>query len=580
VLKINRRSLLTSALGATAAVLCARPAYWDTRAGSIQQSIEDAYRAKRGSISIPAGTYRIPAMASAGSHLSFHDLANFEIDARGVHFVFTDVTRGGIEFVNCRNVRLHGATVSYEIPPFTQGTVESIAPDRTWFTLRIDTGYPANFDDARYFPSAPMGCSFDAKTRRLKSGVYDISAAKVERLDGSLFRLYGKGPVSVGDLAAFRGSGHHNITLIDCGQMDIRDVTIYNSGMFGVLESGGEGRNHYSVTIKRGPPPSGAKTDPLYSTSADGFHSARVRNGPTLDNCSFEGMPDDGIAIHGVYSLVLKAAGDRLVINKSSYRAGDPLLLFDVAGSPAGEAVVTAVAPMPDFTSARQSQRRTVANATAGPYSEIVLDRKVEAGFDYLCSNPSALGSGYVLRNNTIQNHRARGMLLKAHNGLVEGNTIDGSSISGMVLAPELWWNEACYSRNVTIRNNTVRNLPSNPRSYGAVVIAAVSDRVVPGYGHQHIVFENNRIEGVNGVNLLITSAEDVTIGNNRFIDADQTPRASAGAAWGEDPGALIYIAESRAVRIKGNTVSSLGPANRRLVETASTVTEVQSDWI
>ena len=541
----------------------------------------DAYRGKRGSIVIPRGTYQIAPPPRAGSHLNFHDMADFEIDARGVNFVFTDVTLGGIEFVNCRAVHLHGATIRHEVPPFTQGTVESIAPDRTWYTLRIDAGYPKNFDDPKYFPAAPLGCLFDAKTRRLKSGISDIGARKVERLSGSVFRLYGGGAESVGDLAAFRGSGRPGITLMNCSQMDIRDVTIHNSGMFGVLESRGEGRNHYSVTIQRGAPQSGARTDPLYSTCADGLHSTSMRKGPVLENCSFEGMPDDGIAIHGIYSLVLKGAGDRLVINKSSFQAGDPLFLFDVAGSPAGEAVVRSVTPAPDFNNTRQSQRTTVANNTAGPYFEIALDRRLSADFDYLCSNPAALGSGYILRNNTIQNHRARGMLLKAHNGLVEGNTIDGSSTSGIVVSPELWWNEACYSRNVIIRNNTVRNLPDNPRSYGAILVAAVANQYVPvpGYGHQHIVLEGNQIENINGVNLLITSAQDVTVRNNRFINAQRVTRPAGGAKWGEDPGALIYITEAKDVRIEGNSVSGLGPANRRLVQTTSTATQIQSDW-
>ena len=529
---------------------------------------------------IPSGTYRIAAASAEGSHLNFHNLADFEIDARGVEFVCTNVTRGGVEFVNCRNVRFHGATIRYEIPPFTQGTVESIAPDRSWFTLRIDAGYPANFDDPKYFPATPMGCLFDAKTRRLKAAGLRHKRAQSGAAGVGLFSGYtvkGLNPSAI--WRHFAAADGTTSLLINCGQMDIRDVTIYNSGMFGVLEARGAGGNHYSVQIKRGAPPSGAKDEPLYSTSADAFHSSNMRNGPVLENCSFEGMPDDGIAIHGIYSLVLSAAGDRLVINKNNFQAGDPLLLFDLAGSPAGEAVVKAMTPAPDFRNTRQSQRATNGDNTVGPYFEIVLDPGLDAGFDYLCSNPSALGSGYVLRNNTIRNHRARGMLLKAHNGLVEGNTIDGSSISGIVLAPELWWNEACYSRNVIIRNNTVRNLPDNPRSYGAVVVAAVTDRAVPGYGHRHIVLEDNRTENINGVNLLITSAADVTIKNNRFINP-QRVRPPAGAAVGRRFRRVGLCHRSQRCSHRGQyRLRRLGAANRSLIRTTSTATQIRSDW-
>jgi hypothetical protein len=577
-LRNSRRSFLSSALRAASAVFI-EPAYAAIPAGSLQASILDAYKAKRGTFVIPAGTYHLEPAAAAGAHLSFHDMNDFEIDARGVELVLANPLIGGVEFVGCHKVRFHGATIRYEIPPFTQGTVESVAPDRKWFTLRIDTGYPANFDDPKFFPAQPIGSLFDARTRNLKSPVYDINASKIERVSGSLFRLYGGGPEGAGDLAAFRGSGHHSISVINCAGMDIRDITIYNSGMFAVLETLGEGGNYYSFQVKRGPRPAGARTDPLYSSSADGFHSTTMRQGPTLENCYFEHMPDDGIAIHGIYSLVLKADGNRFVVNKSSFRPGDPMLLFNIEGSPAGEAVVKAIAPAADFRNTRQSSRKAVANETAGPYFEITLDQSLPAAFDYLCSNPAALGSGYVIRNNTIHQNRARGMLLKAHNGIVEGNIVDGSSVSGIVLSPELWWNEACYSRNVTIRNNTVRNLPDNPRSYGGIVIAAVTDHPVPGYGHQHILLEGNRIESVNGVNLLITSAEDVTVRNNSFVNAQHVVSQPAGAQWGEDSGALVYLTEARDIRLMGNTVSGLGQANRRRIEATSTVSHLESDW-
>ncbi|HVN04243.1 MAG TPA: right-handed parallel beta-helix repeat-containing protein [Bryobacteraceae bacterium] len=551
----------------------------DTPPGSIEEKVLAAHRAKQGAFRIPAGTYRLDASPKGTSHLSFHDMTDFEIDARGVNFLFSDVTRGGIEFVNCRNVRFHGASLQYSVPPFTQGTVTSVAPDRSWYTLEVDPGYPANLSDTKYFPAAPVGCLFDARTRRLKAGAYDIGAVRIEQLGPTLFRFYGKGPEAVGDLAAFRGSGRHNITLIECGQMDVRDVTIYNSGMFGVWEGGGEGKNYYSLQIKRGPAPPGAKTEPLYSTCADGFHSSRMRKGPTVENCSFEGMPDDGIAIHGIYALVLQRDGNTLVINRNSFQPGDPLLLFDFAGSPAGEAAVKSVTPAPSFRTVRPSKHSTVANNTAGPYFAIVLDRTLPADFDCLCSNPNAIGSGYVVRNNTIRDHRARGMLLKAHNGLVEGNTIDGSSISGIVLSPELWWNEACYSRNVTIRNNVIRNLPDNPRSFGAIAIAAITSRPVPGAGHQHITFENNQIDGSNSVNLLITSAEDVSVSSNRFGNAQRAKVAVAGSNWGEDPTALVYITESKNIRFASNTAPGLGAANEHLIETTATATQIQSDW-
>jgi len=44
--------------------------------------------------------------------------------------------------------------------------------------------------------------------------------------------------------------------------------------------------------------------------------------------------------------------------------------------------------------------------------------------FDNFIANPGHTGSGFELRNNTIMNNRGRGMLVKAGNGVVEGNTV------------------------------------------------------------------------------------------------------------------------------------------------------------
>jgi hypothetical protein len=561
----------------SAAVLAASPPTVITpdHPDSVQRGIDEAYRAGRKSIVIPAGTYYIKP-PSAGSHLQFHEMSDFEIDARGVHFVFADQTRGGIEFLNCKNVRVRGASVRFETPPFTQGVVEGIAPDGTWYDVKIERGYPANLDDARYFPAQPIGYLFDSKTRWWKPGTYDLYGQKIQRLGADRFRVYwnvaagpGLHPVAVGDLMGFRGTGPHNVTIVNCARVSLLEITIYNAGSFAVWESGGDGDNHYAITVKRGPRPLGAATDPLFSSTADAFHSTDVRKGPVLEQCYLEAMADDGIAIHGTYSLVLRAGGNRLVINHSTFRPGDPLRLFDPQGRPAGEAVVRTSQRLEGFINTKKSPRAAVSDHTGGPYFEVVLDRPLPADFDYLVSNPAATGSGYLLRNNTIRNHRARGMLLKADNGLVEGNLIEGSTMGGIVVTPELWWYEADYSRNVTIRNNTIRRVAYAPRQLGAVLVAAIAEMPIPGCGHRHIVLEGNRFEDLNGVNLFVSSACDVSVRNNLFVRPQRFPAETGG--MGEDPGSLIYVTEAKDVRFAGNTILGMGRFNIRVIQVSPT---------
>ena len=435
---------------------------------ALQRSIEEAARGGFTDIVIPAGTYRLGAPRDGRFYLRFAGLSGVTIDAAGVTLLRTDPRPGGVLFENCRDVTLTGLTLVNETPPFTQGTIEAIAGGGASYDLRIDAGYPTNFDDPRYFPAGPTGYPFDAATRQWKAGTADCSFEKVERLGPDRFRLTAGRPIdprygaAKGDLMAFRGAGNADVRLGNCSGMTLSGLTIKAGTGFCVHEDGGEGGNAYHYAVTYGPRPAGATADPLMACDADAFHSSNVRRGPTVSGCRFEGMPDDGIAVHGRYALVTGNDGknDKAVFAAGAefFRPGDPLRLFDARGEPAGEAVVKAVAEAKGYEPAAPI-RHAHFKGHAHRWFRLELDRALAAGPEFLAGDPAANGSGYVLRDNDIRNHRARGMLLKADDGLVENNRIDGSTIAGIVLAPELWWNEACYSRNVTLRGNAVRHV-------------------------------------------------------------------------------------------------------------------------
>jgi len=89
----------------------------------------------------------------------------------------------------------------------------------------------------------------------------------------------------------------------------------------------------------------------------------------------------------------------------------------------------------------------------------------------------------------------------------------------------------------------------------------------VAGCGHRRILIDGNRFVELNGVNLLITSACDVTVRKNRFIQSQQQAAETGGRSWGEHPDALVFVTEARQVRFEGNTASGLGPFNKQLIE-------------
>lgn len=526
-------------------------------------------------IAVKSGVKKIviaPGVYPLVSTLEFHNLTNLTIEAKGVTILRVVPTVRGLDFVHCHGIALHGLTLQCAVPPFTQGHVEKLDEAGKWLELRVDAGYPTN-----YFGHKSTGYFFDPATRQWKAGTYDFGFDHAEDLGDGLFRLQGslgRAPraCAVGDLMAFRGPGSADILVAGCSAMEFSDVVIRHGSGFCIHEDGGEGDNRYSYAVTYGPKPPNATNEPLISANADAFHSSNVRHGPTLDGCRFEGMCDDGVPIHGSYALVLAATNADLIVTRGRFfRAGDPLRLFDQRGALIGEATVVTNRPEHDYQMPLLPKGDlTRVFGESRDFWRITLDHPLSAATQFCrVSNPNANGSGYTIRRCIIRNHRARGMLLKADRGLVEDNVIEGSTIAGIIIAPEYWWNESCYSRDVVVRGNTLRRCgeatsgPWDSRP-GAMNIAGEGKEKGIAYGNQHIVIEKNTFEDNAGVNLLVHGAQDVTVHGNRFVRPQQ--HATNHGRDHYDPATLIWLDACDGVRLEDNRVYERGAFGTNLV--------------
>ncbi len=543
----------------------------------LRDGILAAFKAGQKKAVVPAGVYSLPP-SNTGANLEFADLKDFEIDATGATFSMQDNSKTGVYFRNCQNVTLRGATIRNATFPFTQGTIAAIAPDRKSFELQIDAGYPTTLDDPQAFDARTTYYIFDRVTRRLKNGTYDYGDSGVTRLGPDRFQISFDNAlgteVEVGDFTSMRGRGGTGLHNDSCANMNIVGVSVQSSGGFGFFETGGDGGNHYDgVSVKPGPKPEGAKADPLMSENADGFHSASVKKGPTIENSMFTRMPDDGIAIHGEYQMVRAVEGTTLTCQRlwagTPYAVGERVAWVQKNGVPGGEAVVTGVKTLADnllppvqtdFPHFRDNKF----------FFQLTLDKALDAHDGDVISNLDHTGDGFVLRNNTILDHRARGLLLKARDGIVENNLIDGSSIAGIVLGPELWWGEANYAKNVVIRGNTIAHCgyattgPWNEQA-GALTILGTGDSP-DARGHSNITIENNSFVSNDGINVVLDGLENSTFQNNKFLNAQQVEN-NRGKDRGIDTGALVWINRARNLQIEGNVVQRVGAANTGLIK-------------
>jgi parallel beta-helix repeat protein len=155
----------------------------------------------------------------------------------------------------------------------------------------------------------------------------------------------------------------------------------------------------------------------------------------------------------------------------------------------------------------------------------------IQAGADHRTGdtiyNLSASGAGFVIRNNRFHHHRRHGVLARAGNGLIEGNTFEESGGFGVTITNEPEWPEGPVATDITVRGNRFIG-GGHPGGYGDSPKGAALTVRAKGLGE--------RAEG--------RLIRRITIEDNTFVDP---------------PGGAIYIGSAEGVTIRNNTASSTG---------------------
>ena len=177
------------------------------------------------------------------------------------------------------------------------------------------------------------------------------------------------------------------------------------------------------------------------------------------------------------------------------FEPGDTIQILTFEGKVPPDAKVLAVEVASDPTD--EERRRILATNLREPLVNAVkkalvltLDRAVDFSFGTVVIANERMGNGFTIRNCTFGSTRARAMLIKASNGLIENNTVERSYYDAISIYPEYYWLEGGCARNVTIRGNTLRN------NGGGIYIGGTSGNGtrLPPDAHSGMVLENNTI--------------------------------------------------------------------------------------
>lgn len=547
--------------------------------------VRDALQRGEKRITIAPGTYRLAPEAAQNVIWTLQNLRDVEIVADGVTLICTNLTRA-LQIQNCQNLTLQGLTIDYDPLPFTQGTVIAAAPDKSWIDIQIHAGYPRQ----------PYGRIdiVDPQTRFRKHGMpflwgttAAMSAPDVVRI--TLPNI--ANAAAIGDLASLstgpdraHGGIDHALEINNCSATTLRDVTLHSAPGMGILEANGEGGARYlNCQIVRGPKPVGATQERLLTTSWDAMQSKTIRRGPLVENCTIEDAGDDSWSVQSSDYLVVKSEGKNLVLASrdewtDGVQNGDRLQLANDAPT---ATILQSRVVYRDKADLDADVRQKLQDTP--PYSLWSVSRKC---FAVILQDDSPFqvgdsvfdsdrqGNGFIFRNNRI--HSPGRVLIKAGNGLIEGNNLN--SCHALVVCPELPVEAAAGMANLTIRNNHISGsgyfcpAPWSSQAGALSIIAGAKNGELRAAGiYRNLVIENNTFEDIQGPNLVLSSARDVSIRGNRFVNAQHSAPNNTGANFHIAPDSVLWLSQAKNVTLENNVVENLGGfARQALVITPS----------
>ncbi len=545
---------------------------------ALAKEVQQAYRDGAKVIVIRPGTYQLPATGQSTFNLDHWN--NVTIRADGVTLIMRVRHAGNCFQLNhCNQVTIEGPTISQTRVTFYQGRVMSVDKIRHGYTCiwRPDRGYP--FPNAARRKSFPRGFDVvNGRTLHLRVGSGDIGAARFASAGSHAFRLTFRASHSefkVGDfLVARYGNAFQKVVLNHSRHCTIKNITMMRNGFAPIFENGGGANRIIACRWVLGPKPAGARTNPVVTNQADGFHCVNAYPGPELKNCVMTGVfLDDCIAIHGEFQAVVGASGNTITVkdNRSArLTVGQPIQISSVHGFFA----IAKVLAINTFEIRTRRQARQYDHvsplAGAGPphkppgigdrLSRITLSRRLIVPAGAYVTNPLRCGSGYKVIGCHIGDTRSRGMLLKGSDGLVENNVVRGCGMAGISIGPEVWWREAGYCSHVMVEHNTlIRDGKAGPGGYFSAVYVHGRGAI----GNSHIIIQHNVFRSNFSGDVFMQWSRHSAIKHN-VMTGPTRPAFS-----GEKRQPAIVVKNSRHIVIRANHLTNPGAYKNPPIETS-----------
>ncbi|MEQ8548705.1 MAG: right-handed parallel beta-helix repeat-containing protein [Cyclobacteriaceae bacterium] len=488
----------------------------------------------------------------------FSKFKTVKVSGNGAEFIFHGQTMPFL-FDGCEAVVVSDLVLDWDIPFTFLGEVIAVNEEEGWrdimpftdgFSWKLKRGR-INFPDVDGFSYKDLGSTlpFDVIEKRPVHGAWDVESdpERVEQRPNGALRMYEKLRYypPVGSLLSSKGDREHDryapaFDFKSSSNIELNGIIIHHALGMGFLFERSENIKllNCGIYLREG-------TNRVISTTADATHFANCKGSILIENCTFENMLDDGTNVHGTYVEVDQVLDSRSVRIR--------LMHFEQMGFPFAE-----VSDEVWFIKQPSPSRGEIARV-----SKVVVVNERFADLSFETDLPAGLKAGDILENKTwnpeftmrgctIQNHRARNIVLKTPLKTVIEDNFFSSMMSSIFFRGEtFFWYESGGVNDVVIRNNTFDYCAYSGMEHS---ILNITPRLGKSFDDtsiydRNIRFENNTIRTFDNKIVSADRVGGLVIKDNKITKIDQAPQLYPDAP-------LFEFKNCKDVILEGNSYS------------------------
>lgn len=449
--------------------------------------------------------------------------SNITIDGDGSLFMFHGrIVPFTVDQTN--TVTLKNFTIDFIRPFHAELNIVESNKEENSFIVEIDPDqYPYKVEKGellfeRFGQIDPIGSNmvFDPKTRSpiYSTRQYHVSknSTKVTKLDGNQvqFNNASKTPPPVGSVLAVYGAHPTSrlvpgIHITDSKDVKLDNITVLAAGGMALIVERTENIHLDGFTVTSG-------KNRIVATRADATHFIGCKGTILMENSVVEHMLDDGINVHGAYVNIDEYIGKNQFLASISHFQQMNFRFGDVGDE---VAMLSRETVLPFFETKIKSikqlnEKRFVITLDNVP-SELP---KGPLSLENLTWNPDL-----IMRNNKIQENRARSVLVTTKGSVLIEKNVFNSQMHGILIEGDnKFWYESGAVKDVTIQNNTFINSGFGGEAAYPLLASPMltpEQRIGEGHYHSNIKFNDNKLIGFNGLLVKSLSVDGLEIKGN-----------------------------------------------------------------